>query len=57
MFSVKMIQNLWDDRRGVTAVEYGLIAAIVAGVVVTAVGLMGDGLTSAFAKITTNLNK
>ena len=40
--------QLKTDRRGVTALEYGLIAALIAGVIVTAVALVGTNLTSTF---------
>ncbi|GAC1340333.1 MAG: hypothetical protein NVSMB18_10150 [Acetobacteraceae bacterium] len=36
------------DRRGVTALEYGLIAALIAGVIVVAVTLVGTNLTGTF---------
>jgi pilus assembly protein Flp/PilA len=40
--------QLKTDRRGVTALEYGLIAALIAGVIVTAVTLLGTNLTATF---------
>ena len=40
--------QLKTDRRAVTALEYGLIAALIAGVIVTAVTLVGTGLTATF---------
>jgi pilus assembly protein Flp/PilA len=40
--------RLKTDRRGVTALEYGLIAALVAGVIITAVTLLGTNLAAAF---------
>lgn len=36
------------DRRAVTALEYGLIAALIAGVIVTAVALLGTNITTTF---------
>ncbi len=48
-------KNLWADRQGVTAVEYGLIAALVAAGLVTSVGLLTGGLTNAFTKIANSL--
>jgi pilus assembly protein Flp/PilA len=49
MFAYLMIwTQLQADRRGVTALEYGLIAALIAGVIVTAVTLVGTNLTSTF---------
>jgi pilus assembly protein Flp/PilA len=37
-----------SDRRAVTALEYGLIAAPIAGVIVTAVTLVGTDLSATF---------
>ena len=42
---------LKTDRRGVTALEYGLIAALIAGVIVTAVTLIGTNLTASFTAV------
>jgi pilus assembly protein Flp/PilA len=45
------------SERGVTAIEYGLIAALIAVVIITAVALIGTNLTTVFnaiaAKLTT----
>lgn len=41
-----------SDRKGATAIEYGLIAAGVALVVVAAMGLLGPQLTATFQKLT-----
>ena len=53
---VTAIQNIRFDKirtdtRGVTALEYGLIAALIGGVIVVGVGLAGTGLTAAFTNI------
>lgn len=37
-----------NDRDGVTALEYGLIASLVAVAIVAAVGTLGTNLTSEF---------
>lgn len=37
-----------DDERGATAVEYGLLVALIAAVIVTAVILLGDNLSTLF---------
>lgn len=39
------------DEEGITAIEYGLIAAVIAGVVATAFGLLGTDLQAAFTTI------
>ncbi len=43
--------QLWTDRKGVTAVEYGLIAAMIAAGLVTGVGKLTTGLHAAFTTI------
>jgi pilus assembly protein Flp/PilA len=42
---------LRTDRRAVTALEYGLIAALIAGVIITAVTLLGTDISATFTKI------
>lgn len=43
------------DRRAVTALEYGLIAALIAVVIITAVTTVGTNLTKTFTTIGTNI--
>jgi pilus assembly protein Flp/PilA len=43
------------DRRGVTALEYGLIAAVMGALIVAAVTTLGGDLKSAFTSIGTEL--
>ncbi len=49
------IMYLWTalrtDRRGVTAVEYGIMAALISAVLVTAIGTFTGGLTAVFGRI------
>jgi len=52
---LKYIRLVSDDRRGVTALEYGLIAALVAVVIIGAVTKLGSGLSSSFDRVSTNL--
>ena len=47
--------KLCDDRRGVTMLEYGLIAALIAAVCVGAVTTLGTDLNNAFASIASSL--
>lgn len=42
-----------DSERGATAVEYGLMVALIAAVIVVAVGLLGGKLTTIFQNVTT----
>ncbi|MGI4795250.1 MAG: Flp family type IVb pilin [Janthinobacterium lividum] len=41
------------DRRAVTALEYGLIAALIAAVIVTGVTQLGTTINSTFTKLVT----
>jgi pilus assembly protein Flp/PilA len=43
------------DQSGVTAIEYGLIAALIAVVIITAVTAVGTKLSSTFTTISTSL--
>ena len=46
-----------SDESGATAIEYGLIAALIAVAIITALTNLGSGLTTTFGKVTTELNK
>ncbi len=43
--------RLKADRRAVTALEYGLIAALIAGVIITAVTTLGTDISNTFTAI------
>ena len=47
--------NLASDEQGVTAIEYGLIAALIAMAVVAAIGILGTDLTGVFSSIAGSL--
>ncbi|MCW3475830.1 Flp family type IVb pilin [Limobrevibacterium gyesilva] len=55
LMMMKVQQLMQGDRRGVTALEYGLIAAVIGGVLVAAVGTLGNGLTDIFTNIGSTL--
>lgn len=56
MNSMKMaIKRFWADEEGVTAIEYGLIAALIAVVIIAAVKIVGTQLDATFDKIGTEL--
>jgi pilus assembly protein Flp/PilA len=42
---------LRSDDKGVTALEYGLIASLIAVAIITAVGLVGTNLTAVFNNV------
>ncbi len=47
--------QLKTDRRAVTALEYGLIAALISVVIITGVTLLGTSLNGTFAKVSAHL--
>ena len=51
----KLLQRFIRDETGATAIEYGLIAALIAVVIITAVKNVGTRLTATFTTISGNL--
>ncbi|WP_372785156.1 Flp family type IVb pilin [Phenylobacterium sp.] len=51
----KFVSRFLQDESGATAIEYGLIAALVAVVLVTALGAMGSKLSGTFSTISSKL--
>jgi pilus assembly protein Flp/PilA len=49
------IKRFFQEEDGVTAIEYGLIAALIAVAIITAVTLVGTKLNTTFGKVTTAL--
>ena len=52
---MQFIKNFINDEAGVTAIEYGLIAALIAVVIIGAVQILGNGLNDTFIAINTAL--
>ena len=48
---IDSLQQFTQDEEGVTAIEYGLLAALIAVVIITAVGLIGTNLDKIFNQI------
>ena len=49
------LHSLIEDSRGVTAIEYGLIAALIAVAAVVVMGTVGTDLTGVFGQVAENL--
>lgn len=49
-------KNLVRDEQGATAIEYGLIAALIAVAAITAMSTLGGQLSTTFGKVTTTLS-
>ena len=53
---MQFIRSLIRDESGATAIEYGLIAALVSVAAIAALSAMGDSLDSMFTKVSTELD-
>ena len=51
----RIVRRLTEDSRGVTAIEYGLIAALVAIAAIAAMTTLGTSLSSVFSLVATDL--
>ena len=48
---MKFINKLLRDEAGATAIEYGLIAALIAVAAITAMGTLGNQLSTTFTGV------
>ena len=51
------IRQMLKDQKGATAIEYGLIAALVAVAAITAMSALGTQLNTTLTKVSSNMNK
>ena len=54
---MKFFRKLRRDEEGATAIEYGLIAALIAVAAITAMNSLGGELSSTFNKVSTTMSK
>jgi pilus assembly protein Flp/PilA len=52
---LKSLVKLWKDEEGATAVEYGLIVAAIAGLIVVVVWLLGGKVNNALKNVATSM--
>lgn len=52
---INMIKNFVKDESGATAIEYGLIAALVAVAIIAALQLLGEELNNIFNTVSAAL--
>ncbi len=50
-----ILKNLRNDERGVTAIEYGLIAAFIAVIIIAGVKAIGTNLSTTFSTVSTSI--
>jgi pilus assembly protein Flp/PilA len=53
---ISMIRKLFRSRKGATAIEYGLIAALIAVAAIAAMQGLGNQLTKTFTNVSENMN-
>jgi pilus assembly protein Flp/PilA len=46
-----LIKRLWNDESGATAVEYGIMVALIAVVIIATVILLGEELDTTFVTV------
>lgn len=54
---MKFINKLLRDEQGATAIEYGLIAALIAVAAITAMQGLGNELGTTFNKVSTKMKE
>lgn len=52
---MKMIKKLFKNEEGATAIEYGLIAALIAVAAIAAMSALGDNLEATFNTVNNSL--
>ena len=52
---MKFIKKLVRNEKGATAIEYGLIAALIAVAAITAMQSLGNNLSNTFTKVSNNM--
>jgi pilus assembly protein Flp/PilA len=53
---MKLFSKLLTDQEGATAIEYGLIAALVATGAIVSMGALGNSLSNTFKLVSTHMN-
>ena len=52
---MNIIKKLWKTEDGATAIEYGLIAALIAVAAIVAMGSLGSNLSNTFNKVSNSM--
>ncbi len=52
---MKIIRKMFADKKGATAIEYGLIAALIAVAAISAMGVLGNNLKNTFTNVSNNM--
>ena len=57
MFAIRRMLRLRSDKRGATAIEYGLIAALIGVAIISSLSKLGGGTNGMWGKLDTELNE
>lgn len=52
---IAKLRAFWKNQSGATAIEYGLIAALISIAAITAMGTLGNNLSNTFTSVANNL--
>jgi pilus assembly protein Flp/PilA len=52
---LQLVKSFWQEEEGVTAIEYGLIAALIAIVIIVALTASGTALNTLWVKVCNSL--
>ncbi len=53
----KIFRGLWKDEQGQDLTEYALLLVLISLVAVTAMGVLGSGISNAFSNAAANLTE
>ena len=56
MFAIRTMCRLRSDKRGATAIEYGLIAALIGVAIISSLSKLGGGTNGMWGKLDTELD-
>ena len=52
---LRNLKKLWKDEQGATAVEYGLIVAAIAGLIIVVVFVLGNKVKNSFNNVSVTM--
>ena len=52
---MKLVRKMFANKKGATAIEYGLIAALIAVAAITAMSAVGGQVTKTFTNVASNI--
>jgi len=53
---MKLVRKMFKNEEGATAIEYGLIAALIAVAAIVAMGQLGNTLSNTFTEVSNSMD-